>query len=113
MDENAFLLTEKLCEELYNPKSPETRLSAEVALVLAYPSYSDADQVVQTSTLPPHTSLGFASQSPAETFLNCRFLLENTQSPYVQMFATSRVRSLVTAQFTIFNLEQKLEISNR
>lgn len=96
-----------LCEQLYNPKSPEDRNQVQKILQHSFPTFTDSND------LPPpgmENSPTFAINSPTDTASALRVLLESSPSPYVQTFALSRLKQLVQAQFALFSLESKIAL---
>ncbi|KAI8091890.1 armadillo-type protein [Thamnidium elegans] len=96
-----------LCEQLYNPKSPEDRNQVQKILQHSFPTFTDSND------LPPpgmENSPTFAISSPTDTASALRVLLESSPSPYVQTFALSRLKQLVQAQFALFSLESKIAL---
>ncbi|KAI8977942.1 armadillo-type protein [Pilobolus umbonatus] len=93
-----------LCEQLYNPKSPDERLQVQKILEHSFPTFTDTSETVLDN---PHS---FVIQSPMDTASALRILLESSPSPYVQTFALSRMKQLVQAQFALFNQETKIQL---
>ena len=96
-----------LCEQLYNPKSPEERNQAQKLLEHSFPTFTDS------LGLPPpgiENVPSFAISSPSDTASALRILLENSPSPYVQTFALSRLKQLVQAQFALFNQDFRVQL---
>ncbi|KAG2198377.1 hypothetical protein INT47_009782 [Mucor saturninus] len=94
-----------LCEELYNPKSPEERNQVQKILEHSFPTFTESNG------LPPpgmENQPSFAINSPTDTASALRVLLESSPSPYVQTFALSRLKQLVQAQFALFSQESKI-----
>lgn len=94
-----------LCEELYNPKSPEERNQVQKILEHSFPTFTDSNG------LPPpgmENQPSFAINSPTDTASALRVLLESSPSPYVQTFALSRLKQLVQAQFALFSQDSKI-----
>ncbi|KAI8368699.1 armadillo-type protein [Blakeslea trispora] len=96
-----------LCEQLYNPKSPEERNQAQKILEHSFPTFTDS------LGLPPpgaENVPSFAISSPSDTASALRVLLENSPNPYVQTFALSRLKQLVQAQFALFNQDFRVQL---
>lgn len=96
-----------LCEELYNPKSPEERNQVQKILEHSFPTFTDSNG------LPPaglENRPSFVINSPTDTASALRVLLESSPSPYVQTFALSRLKQLVQAQFALFSQESKIAL---
>lgn len=96
-----------LCEQLYNPKSPEERNHVQKILEQSFPTFSDSNG------LPPQgleNQPSFAITSPTDTASALRILLESSPNPYVQTFALSRLKQLVQAQFALFSPESKIQL---
>ncbi|KAI9353121.1 armadillo-type protein [Pilaira anomala] len=96
-----------LCEELYNPKSPEERNQVQKILEHSFPTFTDSNG------LPPpgmENRPSFIINSPTDTASALRVLLESSPSPYVQTFALSRLKQLVQAQFALFSQESKIAL---
>ncbi|KAI9251956.1 armadillo-type protein [Sporodiniella umbellata] len=92
-----------LCEQLYSPKSVSESEQAQRILETSFPTFSD-------STVADTTAPTFGIHTPTDTANALRILLENSPSPYVQMFALSRLRQLVLAQFTVFERETRIQL---
>ncbi|CAG8462154.1 14273_t:CDS:10 [Cetraspora pellucida] len=101
------LYVDTLCQELYSPKSQEQRTNAERLLDVAFPTFSETSTVRANGANP----LGVKIQSPLETSMFCRWLLEKSSSPYAQMFAAARLKGLVLDHYTMFSMPQKIELS--
>ncbi|CAG8602788.1 1085_t:CDS:10 [Paraglomus occultum] len=105
---------ETLCQEVYNPKSQEQRENAEKLLDCAFPTFSDSSSAGansgNTSPILPNP-LGVHIHTPAESSAYCQWLLKNSASPYAQMFASGRLKTLVTDHFSMFTMQQKLDLS--
>ncbi|CAG8489054.1 27229_t:CDS:10 [Gigaspora margarita] len=102
-----ILYVDTLCQELYSPKSQEQRANAERLLDVAFPTFSETSTVRANGASP----LGVKIQSPLETSMFCRWLLEKSTSPYAQMFAAARLKGLVLDHYTMFSMPQKMELS--
>ncbi|KAI8069371.1 armadillo-type protein [Gongronella butleri] len=91
-----------LCEQLYNPSSNEKRLSCQEELEREFPTFTDAAPS-KTPSLVIHT--------PTETAQALRILLEACPTdPYVQTFCFSRLRQLISSQFSIFDTDTKKQL---
>ncbi|CAG8605282.1 4488_t:CDS:10 [Ambispora leptoticha] len=102
---------ETLCQDLYNPKTQEQRTNAEKLLDYALPPFSDTARVPNGSNSPVNP-LGIVIQTPAECSLYCQMLLQKSNSPYAQMFASAKLKNLVLDHFSTFSLPQKIELRN-
>ncbi|ORY07504.1 exportin-7-like protein [Basidiobolus meristosporus CBS 931.73] len=98
---------ETLCEQFYNPRSNEERSNAEKMLAYYFPTFSETTNVPGAA----HSSATHV-QNPIECAMQCHLLLESSSSPYAQMFASYRLRTLVTDHFSIFNDQQKIDERN-
>ncbi|CAG8799995.1 9863_t:CDS:2, partial [Racocetra persica] len=87
--------------------SQEQRTNAERLLDVAFPTFSETSTVRANGANP----LGVKIQSPLETSMFCRWLLEKSSSPYAQMFAAARLRGLVLDHYTMFSMPQKIELT--
>ncbi|KAH7051460.1 hypothetical protein BKA57DRAFT_534225 [Linnemannia elongata] len=107
---------EQYCETLYNPSSQASRIQVESLLNYHFPTFSLATASsttssaataaqAQTEDLKGHSP---SINTPIESALFCRSLLENTQNPYALMFATSRLKNLVEDHFTTFTTLEQL-----
>ncbi|CAI2183999.1 8336_t:CDS:10 [Funneliformis geosporum] len=106
-----LLYLESLCQELYSSKSQEQRAKAEKLLDNAFPTFSEAlSPRTNGSNAMPNNPLGIKIQSPAESSMYCQWLLENSTSPYSQLFASARLKSLVLDHYSMFTAKQKLEL---
>jgi len=98
--------------ELYSPKSQEQRAKAEKLLDNAFPTFSETlSPRTNGSNGLPNNPLGVKIQSPTESSMYCQWLLENSTSPYAQLFASARLKSLVLDHYSMFTTKQKLELS--
>lgn len=93
-----------LCQQLYNPKSPEERNQAQKILEHSFPTFTD------TSGLPPAGVDNQEINTPTDTASALRVLLESSPDPYVLTFALSRLKQLVQAQFALFNQDAKIQL---
>jgi exportin-7 len=96
-----------LCEQLYNPKSPEERNQVQKILEHSFPTFTDS------IGLPPpglENQPSFQISSPTDTASALRVLLESSPNPYVQTFALSRLKQLVQAQFALFSQESRVQM---
>ena len=96
-----------LCEQLYNPKSPEERNQVQKILEHSFPTFTDANG------LPPpgmENQPSFAISSPTDTASALRVLLSNSPNPYVQTFALQRLKQLLQAQFALFSQDAKVQL---
>ncbi|KAG1441104.1 hypothetical protein G6F56_011633 [Rhizopus delemar] len=98
-----FLYVSSLCEQLYNPKSSTEGEQAQRILESSFPTFSDS---TSHSDNPPLSGI----LTPTDTANALRILLENSPNPYVQIFALSRLKQLVLAQFTLFERETKIQL---
>ncbi|GBC18414.2 uncharacterized protein OCT59_006460 [Rhizophagus irregularis] len=106
-----ILYLESLCQELYSPKSQEQRAKAEKLLDNAFPTFSETlSPRTNGSNGLPNNPLGVKIQSPTESSMYCQWLLENSTSPYAQLFASARLKSLVLDHYSMFTSKQKLEL---
>jgi exportin-7 len=94
-----------LCEQLYNPKSPGHNV--QTILEASFPIFSGP-----SSAVVDH-GYSFGIHSPTDTANALKIMLENSPNPYVQMFCFSRLKQLVSTQFTIFDQETKLQLRKR
>ncbi|KAI9028957.1 armadillo-type protein [Phycomyces nitens] len=101
-----------LCEQLYIPKSPQERESIQKILEFSFPTFADEAGSGIASARPPAMDgrPTFAITSPTDTASALRVLLENSPSPYVQTFSLSRLKQLISAQFSLFDGETKLQL---
>lgn len=93
-----------LCQQLYNPKSPEERNQAQKILEHSFPTFTD------TNGLPPAGVDTQDISTPMDTAYALRVLLESSPDPYVLTFALSRLKQLVQAQFALFNQDAKIQL---
>ncbi|KAI9470807.1 MAG: armadillo-type protein [Benjaminiella poitrasii] len=106
-DERVAYFT-SLCEQLYNPKSPEERLQVQKVLEQSFPTFTDTNGLLPDNTATAIHS--FDIHSPTDTASALRILLESSPNPYVQIFALGRLKQLVQAQFALFNQESKIQL---
>ncbi|CAG8596932.1 14518_t:CDS:10, partial [Funneliformis caledonium] len=107
-----LLYLESLCQELYSPNSQEQRSKAEKLLDNAFPTFSETlSPRTNGSNGLPNNPLGIKIQSPTESSMYCKWLLENSTSPYAQLFASARLKSLVLDHYSMFTAKHKLELS--
>lgn len=105
-----------LCEQLYNPKSPQERDQVQKMLEYSFPTFADEAGTGIAGMQPPpgmENSPTFAISTPTDTASTLRVLLENSPNPYVQTFCLSRLKQLITSQFSIFSHETKLQLRKR
>lgn len=105
-----------LCEQLYNPKSPQERDQVQKMLEYSFPTFADEAGTGIAGMQPPpgmENSPTFAISTPTDTASALRVLLENSPNPYVQTFCLSRLKQLITSQFSIFSHETKLQLRKR
>ncbi|KAF8927100.1 Exportin 7 [Dissophora ornata] len=98
---------EQYCETLYNTPDPSSRIHVENLLNYHCPTFSSglSNSTGWASDLPnTHTP---DINSPIESALFCRNVLENSKSPYALMFATSRLKSLVEDHFITFTAAEQ------
>ncbi|KAI8975114.1 armadillo-type protein [Mycotypha africana] len=108
-DERRNLYFASLCEQLYNPKSPEERIQVQKLLEKSFPTFSDtASSNPAPISTPDQPS--FVINNPTDTANALRMLLESSPNPYVQSFCLSRLKQLVQAQFSIFDQETKVQL---
>ncbi|RHZ90241.1 hypothetical protein Glove_2g14 [Diversispora epigaea] len=107
-----IIYMEKLCQELYSPKTQEQRASAEKLLNIAFPTFSETLTTRSNGTIGLTSPLGVKIRTPVESTLYCRLLLDNSASPYAQMFAASKLKSLVLDHFSTFSMTEKIELRN-
>ncbi|KAI1321610.1 Exportin 7 [Mortierella claussenii] len=101
-------ILEQYCETLYNPPGPASRTQAEDLLSYHCPTFSSNGSNSQSSR--SLNSVGEHSpniNSPIESALVCRSLLESSTNPYALMFATSRLKTLVDDHFTTFTTAEQ------
>ncbi|KAK3828779.1 MAG: hypothetical protein J3Q66DRAFT_19688 [Benniella sp.] len=104
---------EQYCETLYNPSSQTSRIQVESLLNYHFPtfSFSSTSSSAAAAAADDDTLLKGHSPSintPIESALFCRSLLENTKNPFALMFATSRLKNLVEDHFTTFTAPEQL-----
>ncbi|CAG8723361.1 12142_t:CDS:10, partial [Acaulospora morrowiae] len=107
--QNGYISLYRRWTELYSPKSPEQRANAEQLLDAAFPTFSETSTTRVNGTVSP---LGVKIQTPVESSLYCRLLLDNSASPFAQMFATTRLKSLVLDHYSMFSMTEKIELRN-
>lgn len=78
---------------------------------VAFPAFSETLATRSNGTVGLPSPLGVKIQTPVESSLYCRLLLDNSASPFAQMFAASRLKSLVLDHFSTFSMAEKLELS--
>ncbi|KAI8388848.1 armadillo-type protein [Radiomyces spectabilis] len=103
-----------LCEQLYNPKSPNEREQVQKLLEYSFPTFADEAGNGIASALAKPAELEncplFTIVTPTDTASALRILLENSPNPYVQTFCLSRLKQLVSSQFSIFSTDTKLQL---
>lgn len=98
-----------LCEQLYNPKSPEERLQVQKILEHSFPTFTDSNGLPPPG-LESGSTPSFTITSPTDTASALRVLLESSPNPYVQTFCLSRLKQLVQAQFALFSQDSKVQL---
>jgi hypothetical protein len=96
-----------LCEQLYNPKSPEERNQVQKILEHSFPTFTDSNGLPSPGL---ENQPSFVINSPTDTASALRVLLESSPNPYVQTFALSRLKQLVQAQFALFSQDSKIQL---
>ncbi|KAG0169013.1 Exportin 7 [Apophysomyces sp. BC1034] len=103
-----------LCEQLYNPKSPQDRDQVQKMLEYSFPTFADeAGNGIDSGKPRPPGMEGcptFAIATPTDTASALRVLLQSSPNPFVQTFCLSRLKQLITAQFSIFSGDTKLQL---
>ncbi|KAG0262072.1 hypothetical protein BG011_000347 [Mortierella polycephala] len=102
---------EQYCVTLYNPPNPSSRAQAESFLNYHCPTFSAASDTGHDAAGGSAAGAEAHSpnvNSPIDSALVCRNLLENSKNPYTLMFATSRLKSLVDEHFTSFTTAEQL-----
>ncbi|CEI93577.1 hypothetical protein RMCBS344292_07808 [Rhizopus microsporus] len=83
---------ESLCEQLYNPKTPEEGEQVRKVLEQSFPIFGDSNNL------------------PTETASSLRLLLSRSPNPFVQTFCLSRIKQLVQAQPNAFSVQVKIQL---
>jgi hypothetical protein len=111
-DQQRILYYTNLCETLYGPASQQDRERAEHILEHAFPTFSDAAGSGVAGRRPSlDSSYAYDISSPQDSAYALTVLLKNSPNPYVQMFASSRLKALITDQFPVFSQEAKIQSS--
>ncbi|KAI9249302.1 armadillo-type protein [Sporodiniella umbellata] len=87
-----------LCEQLYNPKTPEEIAEAQKRLELSFPIFSASSGATNEIT------------TPMESASALQMLLGSSSSIYVQTFCFSRLKQLTQDQLNTFSTEYKLQL---
>ncbi|KAM3588959.1 hypothetical protein VKS41_001389 [Umbelopsis sp. WA50703] len=112
-DQQRILYYTNLCETLYGPASQQDRERAEHILEHAFPTFSDAAGSGVAGRRPSlDSSYAYDISSPQDSAYALTVLLKNSPNPYVQMFASSRLKALITDQFPVFSQEAKIQSRN-
>ena len=117
MDADTVRLIERLCQQLYTSTAQQERYDAERALARSFSTFSETPLLslhpggVHNNAPPAHV-LPFTAEDPVDCLAYCQSLLNLSESPYVQMFASSHIRALIAAHFNLFPTEQKLQLRN-
>ncbi|ORX56804.1 hypothetical protein DM01DRAFT_1334363 [Hesseltinella vesiculosa] len=94
-----------LCEQLYNTTSSDKRQQIQQELDREFPTFTDAAPLRS----PSNTS-SLILQTPRDTASALRILLEACPDPFVQTFCLSRLRQLISSQFSIFDTDTKKQL---
>lgn len=100
----------RLCEQLYNPKSPEERDQVQKVLETSFPTFATT---TTTDVVLPESVPSFQIRNPTDSANALCILLKNSPNPYVQTFSLSRLKQLVMAQFTLFERETKIQLRKK
>ncbi|KAG2176377.1 hypothetical protein INT43_005611 [Umbelopsis isabellina] len=112
-DQQRILYYTNLCETLYGPASQQDRERAEHILEHAFPTFSDAAGSGVAGRRPSlDSSYAYDISSPQDSAYALTVLLKNSPNPYVQMFASSRLKALITDQFPVFSQDAKIQSRN-
>ncbi|ORX48496.1 hypothetical protein DM01DRAFT_1338555 [Hesseltinella vesiculosa] len=106
---------EALCQQSFGSTVAEERDQAQKILEYQFPTFAGegASGIAMPSIPPPsglQQHLCFPIGSPTDTASTLRLLLENSPSPYLQMYCLGRMKQLVLAQFSVFSSETKEQI---
>ncbi|OZJ04255.1 hypothetical protein BZG36_02466 [Bifiguratus adelaidae] len=112
-----FEALQKLTEQYYNAADAQSRQQASDILEYAFPGFDSSSAARLTAQKSvgsaPH---GFPYEvnifTPAETLYSLQVFLENSPSPYAQMFAISRMKSIVADHFGVLGSEYRLVLRN-
>ncbi|KAF9988488.1 Exportin 7 [Modicella reniformis] len=110
---------EQYCETLYNSSSRTSRIQVESLLNYHFPTFSFSSSAASSSSAAAasgadddtlHKGHSPSINTPIESALFCRSLLENTKNQFalMQVFATSRLKSLVEDHFTTFTTPEQI-----
>ncbi|GAB5593863.1 hypothetical protein Unana1_08763 [Umbelopsis nana] len=112
-DQQRILYYTNLCETLYGSASQQDRERAEHILEHAFPTFADAAGSGVAGRRPSlDSSYAYDISSPQDSAYALTLLLKNSPNPYVQMFASTRLKALITDQFPVFSQEAKIQSRN-
>jgi hypothetical protein len=111
-EQQRILYYTNLCETLYGSASHQDRERAEHILEHAFPTFADAAGSGVAARRPSlDSSYAYDISSPQDSAYALTVLLKNSPNPYVQMFASTRLKALITDQFPVFSQEAKIQSS--
>lgn len=111
-DQQRIAYYTNLCETLYGASSHQDRERAEHILEHAFPTFADAAGSGVAGRRPSlDSSYAYDISSPQDSAYALTLLLKNSPNPYVQMFASTRLKALITDQFPVFSQEAKIQTS--
>ncbi|KAJ3069894.1 Exportin 7, partial [Podochytrium sp. JEL0797] len=105
MDTATLATIDEAAYALYNPLGMDRSL-AEKTLARHFPTFSEST-LASVSNASPTVAMG-----PFESLGNCQQVLEMSQSPYAQLFATLHLKTLILSHFQLFSIPQKIELRN-
>ncbi|KAI9285764.1 armadillo-type protein [Umbelopsis sp. AD052] len=112
-DQQRIVYYTNLCETLYGASSHQDRERAEHILEHAFPTFADAAGSGVAGRRPSlDSSYTYDISSPQDSAYALTLLLKNSPNPYVQMFASTRLKALITDQFPVFSQDAKIQTRN-
>ncbi|KAI9359550.1 armadillo-type protein [Zopfochytrium polystomum] len=106
MDASTLKIIEDAAWTVYGPLSAQEKELAERTLSFHFPTFSESTFATVSNSSPT------TPMTPLDTIANCQFVLEQSSSPYAQLFVTTHLKLLVFSHFSLISLQQKLELRN-
>ncbi|KAJ3297575.1 hypothetical protein HK104_000373 [Borealophlyctis nickersoniae] len=97
---------EDACLRFYHPIKATDQAEAERILAFHFPTFSEST-FSTISNASPTTPM-----TPAQSIMHCQLVLEHSASPYAQMFVLTHLKTLVSSHFSLFTVEEQLELRN-
>ncbi|KAL7747065.1 hypothetical protein RI367_007561 [Sorochytrium milnesiophthora] len=112
MDAATINALEQACFRLYNAGTAAERSQADLALQRAFPTFSENAAPVspQTALSMQIPQLNFTASKPIDGIGQTTTLLRQCSSPYVQMYLTTHLKTLLVNHSAVLSAEDKEEL---